>query len=138
MKFSANPVAPVLNEAPDVSDPDYLRMTLRKRLTQDIVFDFQVQVRPASDLAGKIDTEIEDACFEWKEPTHPFVSVATITIPAQNFETDERRALCESLTFTPWHGIVEHRPLGGINRLRLAVYEASTRFRHMPKEPAHF
>ncbi len=136
MKFSANPVAPVLTETPDVSDPDYLRTTLRKRLTQDIVFDFQVQVRAASDLAGKIDSEIEDACFEWDEQKHPFACVATITIPAQDFETDQRRALCESLTFTPWHGIVEHRPLGGINRLRLAVYEASTRFRHMPKEPA--
>jgi len=28
--------------------------------------------------------------------------------------------------------------LGGINRLRRAVYEASAAFRHIPKEPAHF
>jgi hypothetical protein len=137
MKFSANPVAPVLSDTPDVSDPNYLRTALRKRLAEDIVFAFQVQVRPASELAGVIDTEIEDACFEWDEQKHQFATVGTITIPAQDFETDERRALCESLTFTPWHGIVEHRPLGGINRLRLAVYEASTRFRHVPKEPAH-
>ena len=138
MKFSANPVAPVLNELPDVSDPDYLRTVLRKRLTQDVVFDFLVQVRPTSDLAGKIDTEIEDACFLWDEQKHPFASVATITIPAQDSDTEERRVMCEGLTFTPWHGIVEHRPLGGINRLRLAAYEASTRLRHMPKEPAHY
>jgi len=138
MKFSANPVAPVLDESPDVSDPDYLRHALRRRLTQNIIFDFQVQVRSASDLADKIDTDIEDACFEWDEQKYPFDSVATITIPAQNFDTDERLALCESLTFTPWHGIVEYRPLGGINRLRLGVYDASTRFRHMPKEPSHY
>jgi hypothetical protein len=137
MKFSANPLAPVLDETPNVSDPNYLRTALRKRLTQDVVFEFQVQVRPASDFAGKIDTEIEDACFLWDESQHKFATVATIVIPAQDFESAERRALCESLTFTPWHGIAEHRPLGGINRLRLAVYEASSRFRHMLKEPAH-
>lgn len=141
MKFSANPVAPVLGETPNVSDPDYLRTALHKRLTasdaQDIVFEFLIQIRASSDLAGKIDTEIEDACFEWDEVKHPFVNVATITIPPQDFETDERVDLCESLIFTPWHGVAEHRPLGGINRLRLAVYEASAHFRHFPKEPAH-
>ncbi len=136
MKFSANPVAPVLDETPNVADPNYLRTTLRARLARDIVFEFQVQLRAASELAGKIDTEIEDACFEWDERKYPFVPVATITIPAQDFETAERRDLCENLTFTPWHGVAEHRPLGGINRLRLAVYEASTQLRHLPKEPA--
>ena len=30
MKFSANPVAPVLDEVPDVSDPNYLRAALRR------------------------------------------------------------------------------------------------------------
>lgn len=30
----------------------------------------------------------------------------------------------------------EYRPLGGINRLRLAVYEASAQLRHMPLEPS--
>jgi hypothetical protein len=141
MKYSANPIAPVLDAVPDVSDANYLRAALHKRLTasdaKDIVFEFQVQVRTASDLSGKIDTEIEDACFQWDEKIHPFVTVGTITIPPQDFETAEQRALCESLTFTPWHGVTEHRPLGGINRLRRAVYEASTHFRHMPKEPAH-
>lgn len=60
---------------------------------------------------------------------HPFIDAATITIPPQDFETDERRALCESLTFSPWHGLAEHRPLGGINRLRRPVYDASGRHR---------
>jgi hypothetical protein len=104
---------------------------------QDIVFEFQIQVREANDLAGKIDAEIEDACFEWDEATYPFVKVATITIAPQDIDTDQRRAQCENLIFTPWHGIAEHRPLGGINRLRRAVYESSAGFRHIPKEPEH-
>jgi hypothetical protein len=141
MKYSATPVSPLLDAVPDVSDDNYLRTALHKRLTtsdaQEIVFEFQVQVRAASDLSDtQIDTDIEDACCLWDEQIHPFVTVGTITIPSHDFETAEQRALCESLTFTPWHGVAEHRPLGGINRLRRAVYEASTQFRHLPKEPA--
>ena len=155
MKYSARPIAPVAGGPPDITDRDYLRKALQKRLTapgaQGIVFDFQVQLRSANELAGKIATEIEDACVEWPEledpksgklkPKYPFETVARITIPPQDFDTQEQREVCESLTFTPWHGIAEHRPIGGINRLRLAVYEASTEFRHKPEavpaEPAH-
>jgi len=140
MKFSANPIDPRLDEELDEADPHYLRTALHKRLTapdaKDIVFDFQVQLRTASEIAGKIETEIEDACCLWEEKDYAFESVATIAIPPQDFETDVRREFCESLTFTPWHGIAEHRPLGGINRLRLAVYEVSTQMRHVPPEPA--
>lgn len=115
MKFSAKPVAPSEGESPNISDRDYLRTALRKRLTapdaRDTVFKFQVQVRTADDLAGHIDTDIEDATFEWPAK-YPFVNVATITIPPQDLATDE---FCESLIFSPWHGLVEYRPLGGIN-----------------------
>jgi len=143
MKFSTKPVSPNTASPRSVTDPDYLRAAMRERLTapgaSDVVFEFQVQVRKASDLTSKIiDEEIEDVCFEWEEGKHPFVTVAKITIPPQDFTTPERMALCENLNFTPWHGIAEHRPLGGINRLRRGVYEASAGFRHMPKEPAHF
>jgi hypothetical protein len=140
MKFSANPVSPGGADAPDVSEPDYLRKALHKRLTTpgagDIVFEFQVQVRTATELASAIDTDIEDSCCEWDDQKFPFETVATITIPAQDFETEKQCAACERLIFTPWHGIAEHRPLGGINRLRRAVYEASAQLRLMPKEPA--
>ena len=141
MKFSTTPVAPDLGAAPNVADPNYLRTALRARLTasnaQDVVIDFLIQIREAAELAGKIDTEVEDACFEWDETKYPFAKVATITIAPQDFDTAARRAQCENLIFTPWHGIREHQPLGGINRLRRAVYEASADFRHIPKEPEH-
>jgi hypothetical protein len=141
MKFSANPVSPRSGEVPVVSDRNYLRKALLKRLTapdaEDIVFEFQVQVRAARDLAGKIGAEIEDACFEWDERKYPFETIAIITIPPQDFDTEKECDACERLIFTPWHGIAEHRPLGGINRLRRAVYEASAQLRLMPKAPAH-
>ena len=58
-----------------------------------------------------------------------------VTIPLQDFDTREQRQLCETLTFTPWHGIATSAA-GRINRLKLEVYKASTDFRHVPKEPA--
>lgn len=141
MKFSAKPRSPVAGDGLNLTDKDYLRAAMRQRLTapgaQAVVFDFQVQVRKESELAGKIDTEIEDASVAWGEAACPFVAVGIITIPPQDFETPERRDLCESLVFTPWNGIVEHRPLGGINRLRRAVYDASAAYRHIPEEAAH-
>jgi hypothetical protein len=136
MKFSAVPAGATAT-APEVSDPNYLRAALRARLSAagaaDVVFDFQIQVRDAAELADKIDSDIENACFEWDETKHPFVSVATITIPAQDFDTAQERTQCESLRYSPWHGVTEHRPLGGINRLRLGVYRASADFRHLPR-----
>ncbi len=136
MKFSAKPVTQS-NAEPDFDDPGYLRTALVKRLALDggkeVVFDFQVQIRTRADLAGKIDAEIEDACFLWDEVKYPFVTVAKIVIPTQHFNTDAQKKQCENLFFTPWHGLVEHRPLGGINRMRLGVYEASSTFRHLPK-----
>jgi hypothetical protein len=95
---------------------------------QSVVFAFEAQIRTAADVEGAIETQIEDASVTW-DASHAFRQLATLTIPPQDFETGERHSLCEGLFFTPWHGVAEHRPLGGINRLRRAVYEASARFR---------
>ena len=139
MKISARPLSIVPGEVPDLLHDDYLRRALHQRLTapgaQDVVFSIELQVQTAAELHGRIDTEIEDACTEWDEGPHPFVRVGTLTIPPQEFDTDERRAHCEGLSFSPWNGIAEHRPLGGINRLRRAVYEASSRYRHQAMPP---
>lgn len=135
MRFSARPLTMAAYDGNATPDDNYLRNALLERLAKgapDVVFEFQVQVRDASELAGKIDAEIEDACVEW---TTAFTTIARITIPPQDLDTSES---CERLVFTPWHGIAEHRPLGGINRLRRAVYEASAAFRHLPKEPANY
>lgn len=139
MKFSAVPVDPPAEAQPNVADPNYLRNALIERLAvredaRAVVFKFQVQRRATSGL--DVARDIENASTEWPESEHAFVTVATITIPPQGFDSPGRRAACESLIFSPWHGVQEHRPLGGINRMRRAVYEASASFRHLPKEPA--
>jgi hypothetical protein len=81
---------------------------------------------------------IEDATAEWPEATAPFQNVATIVIEPQNFDNPLQVTECEHFAFTPWHGLTVHQPLGGINRLRLSVYTASSQFRAQPKEPTGF
>lgn len=137
MKYRAVPVAPA-SDKPDVSNPDYLRAALTARLRDStkgpVEFRFEVQVRPVNML--HVATEIEDATEDWPEERFPFEHVATLTVPPQEIDTGERHQQCEALIFTPWHCLAAHKPLGGINRLRKAVYEASAMFRHLPKEPA--
>jgi hypothetical protein len=38
-------------------------------------------------------------------------------------------AVDDSMSFSPWHGLAAHRPLGGIMRARKAAYEAARMFR---------
>lgn len=135
MRFRVRPQKPSTAQ-PDVNDKDYLRTALAKRLQDTslgpVVFDFEAQVRAAIDIDP--DRDIENASVDWPECI-PFTPLATLTIPLQVFDTPEGNAACESLVFTPWHGLAAHRPLGGINRLRRSVYEASAMFRSLPKEP---
>jgi hypothetical protein len=69
---------------------------------------------------------------EWDESESPFRKVATVRIFAQDLDSPEMRAFrasCETLSFSPWHALAVHKPLGGINRLRRVAYEQSVRHR---------
>jgi hypothetical protein len=67
---------------------------------------------------------------EWDEPASPFVRVARIRIPPQVFDSPRQMEYAEHLSFTPWHSLPEHRPIGGVNRIRRIVYEQLSALRH--------
>jgi hypothetical protein len=124
-KVSARPVAAAATFA-DRSGPDVLRLNLARSLAAgERVFEFCVQ-RQADPKA----MPVEDPTIVWSEARSPFIPVARLTLPRQELDTAERRAFGEILSFTPWHGLDAHRPLGGINRVRRVVYEAISRLRH--------
>ena len=50
--------------------------------------------------------------------------------PAPGVRHARAETFGENLSFTPWHSLPEHRPLGGINRARKAIYRAISRQRH--------
>jgi len=128
MKFAAVPLDAPSDPKPDSENKDYLRAALVKRLApgegaKPVVFEFRVQRRDLDRL--DVATEIEDASNRWDDGAHPFVAVGRLTIEPQVFDEPARNAVCEKLVFNPWQGVAEFRPLGGINRMRLKVYEAS-------------
>jgi catalase len=108
--------------------PNFLRNALYQQLSLDRVpacFALQVQRQNPEHYMP-----IEDASVEWSEAISPYETVATIKVPAQDFDGTEQNLFCDNLSFNPWHALPEHRPIGGINRLRKAVYEAVSAYRH--------
>jgi len=124
-KFSARPSGPA-SAFVATDGPDFLHDNLARHLANlHATFDFMVQLRTKPDMQP-----IEDPTVTWEESDAPFIPVASITIPRQTFDSPEQRAFCENLSFTPWHNVEAHRPLGGINRVRRSVYETISRVRH--------
>ena len=114
-------------------DPDYLKKDLAAAASEGLCFTLlvQFQVDP-----GK--TPIEHASFRWEEDVSPFVPVATIKMPPQSLDKPGLAEFCDSLSFSPWHGIQAHQPMGHINRARRAVYDASRAHRDGGFEPSDF
>jgi hypothetical protein len=75
---------------------------------------------------------IEDATVHWPEEESLPRGVARITFGEQHSDGVYRRAFGDDvLSFNSWRGLVAHRPLGSINRLKKRVYDASSDYRHM-------
>lgn len=127
IKYSARPCAGQTFLTPPAG-PDQLRgaMSLQLGTSQrDVCFDFLVQTQTDARAMP-----IEDPTIEWSERKSPFKKVATITIAPQAFESAEQMDFCENLSFTPWHALPEHEPLGGIQRARKTVYQTISTLRH--------
>jgi hypothetical protein len=70
---------------------------------------------------------IENAAVVWPEETSPYQPIDRITVKPQLAWSEARSsAVDDGMLFSPWHGLAAHRPLGGIMRVRKAVYEAGT------------
>ena len=126
IKFSARPIVNSSNTAPEKLGPDYLREAMIAQVgKEDVYFEFLVQVQ-----ADPHTMPVEDSLVEWKEADAPFQRVALIRIPRQDISAVQNLSQAEQLSFTPWHSLPEHHPLGSINRARRVIYEAVSEFRH--------
>lgn len=142
MKYSARPCVEMDNSPPSgkSKDPNYLRAAMKQSLgTHDACFEFLIQTRDTSTPAGAA-LSVEISTDEWEESMAPFIKVATITIPKQDFDKPAQNKFCEDLSYNPWHSVFEHRPLGGMNRIRKVVYSSAADLRRSmnaitPTEP---
>jgi hypothetical protein len=125
-KFSARPCVPPDRPMPRDRGPSYLREALVRDLRDAPgCFELAIQLQdPTKNMP------IEDPTIQWDERDSPYVPVATLRIPRQEFSTDLQNRFCEQLQFSPWHSLPAHRPVGSLNRIRRVVYREVSRRRH--------
>jgi hypothetical protein len=107
------------------SPDDALRDAMVEHLTtkkKPATFIFQIRLQ-----ADPVKMPVEDPTILWE--TEP-IKVATLTIRPHEFARPAQMEFCENLSLSPWHSLEAHCPIGGINRARKMVYEATSKFRH--------
>lgn len=72
---------------------------------------------------------IEDASKEWSQDDSPFLPVASIKVAPQTAYSVAHAKVDDGLSFSVWHGISAHQPLGSVNRCRKDNYKAAAEFR---------
>ncbi|MDZ4781336.1 MAG: catalase family protein [Planctomycetia bacterium] len=107
------------------TEADAMQLSLEGTLrTQEVLFEFQMQLRTSEHTMP-----IEDASVEWPESESPYRTVAHLLLPRQEIALLRQQAAFRNLSFTVWHALVKHRPLGGINRVRHRAYAISSSWR---------
>ena len=87
------------------------------------------------------DMPVEDAATVWPEAKSPYQTIARINVkPQAAWNTNRSASVDEGMSFSPWHGLAAHRPLGSVMRVRKMAYEMGKRFRaeknaHTIQEP---
>jgi hypothetical protein len=125
VKYSVEPFPPVQATSPERPERlpnDFLTEALARHLQSgEALFNFRVQLQ-----TDPVAMPVEDVSVEWSETDSLPVSVAMLRIGMQSVDgASDLATKCESMSFNPWHALAEHRPMGGMNRLRKVVYQAS-------------
>jgi hypothetical protein len=101
------------------TNPDYLSVQLLEDIRHSnpdpICMTLNMQIQSDKALA-----RVEDPHVKWKQPDP--VAVAELRIQTNKGNTQLSKDECEDMSFRPWHSLAEHRPLGGLNRLRKFAY----------------
>ncbi len=118
---------PLLGKQIETNDHSVLR-DLVVAFFRDRTAEYEVRAQLCTNLERM---PIEDASIQWSEDESPYLPIAKITIPMQEAYSPARRVYVdEVLSFSSWHCIPEHRPLGSIQRVRMKAYELSSLYRH--------
>ena len=113
---------------------DYLRNAMVAALDAgDVELDIRLQRQTDAHLMP-----IENAAVLWPERLSPRVSVATLRIPRQKFNSPAQLEFAKRLSYNPWHSIAEHRPLGNQSRARRRMYYELSKLRHSMNAVPHY
>jgi hypothetical protein len=113
---------------------DYLRDAMVSALNDgDVEFDIRLQLQTDPHLMP-----IENNAVLWPERLSPRVSVATLRLPKQTFNSPAQLDFAKRLSYNPWHTIADHRPLGNQSRARRRMYWTLSQFRHSMNAVPHY
>jgi hypothetical protein len=113
---------------------DYLRDAMVAALDAgDVELDLRVQLQ-----TDPHRMPIENAAVLWPERLSPRVSVATLRLPRQKFDSPAQMEFARRLSYNPWHCVPEHRPLGNQSRARKRMYFTLSKLRHAMNDVPHF
>jgi hypothetical protein len=137
MQYSVWPKSPKRTPVPRLPlrpPDDYLRQAMAAALQAgDVELDFRIQLQTDPFLMP-----IENAAVLWPERLSPRVSVATLRLPRQRFDSPAQIEFSKRLSYNPWHSIPEHRPLGNQSRARKRMYWLLSTFRHHMNGIPHY
>jgi hypothetical protein len=137
MQFSFWPKTKVRTKIPGLPfrPPDnYLRDNMIATLDEaDVEFEMRLQVQ-----TDPFRMPIENNAVLWPTRLSPRLAVATLRIPKQKFDYPDQFAFTRNLRFNPWHGLIEHRPLGAQSRARKRMYDELAAFRQRMNAVRHF
>jgi hypothetical protein len=113
---------------------DYLRNAMVASLAAgDVELDVRLQRQTDPHLMP-----IENAGVLWPEKLSPRISVATLRLPRQTFNSPAQMQFARRLSYNPWHSIPEHRPLGNQSRARRRMYYELSKLRHTMNAVPHY
>ncbi len=125
-KFSLRHSGSHTAKIPTSPSDNFLRDAMVKHLSEkEARFDFMIQRQ-----SNARDMPVEDPTRKWSESVSPPQRVAVLTIPKQVFISAEQMKFAENISYNPWHSLMAHAPLGGLNRLRRSVYIKISKLRH--------
>jgi hypothetical protein len=98
--------------------------TILREWIEEYYLDSDAEYTLSVQLCENVDTEpIEDTSVEWKTTFH---ELADIVFPKQEAFSAKRRVFWEEkMRLDPWAGMEQHKPVGGVNRVRRGVYGKS-------------
>ncbi len=133
IQYGIFPVSSRRSKVPKRPSDDYLREAMASTLAiNEVWFDFMVQFQTDPQRMP-----LENASVQWPEKLSPFIPLARIKIPAQQFASPAQLAFARNLTYNPWHTIAAHRPLGNQNRARKLIYQQTSRYRQQLNAEEH-
>lgn len=139
-KYRLDTCAAPAKQAADRSDRNFLRSNMKTQMKGEpscyvlsVILQKDPVVQPIED--SHVEWLSDDADIKAQRKFANRMEVGRFIFPPQEFDTPPMERMCEAMSYSPWHSIAAHRPLGNMQRARKAVYLAGASLRPSDRSP---